>query len=94
MYENNLLFPVLEIKGEEVDRPYFVKGSSTSPASRTTVLNLFSNMIAKRTDVERLRSAAGFLKEALTFTCNSIRAIEPTNLDENTLPTNLTNQHT
>jgi hypothetical protein len=71
------------IEGEEVHKPYFVKvegrqcmvriGSSSRPASRTTVLHLFSNIIAKRNNVERLRSSAGFLREALMYTCNNIK---------------------
>jgi hypothetical protein len=96
--DNGRLFPVLKIEGE-VNRPYFVKGSgqcyvrigaSTHPASRTTVLYLLSNIIAKRTDVERLRSAAGFLKEALTYTCENIKDIKPTDIDAKILPIDLT----
>ena len=71
LYDNNKLYPVLEIEGQEIHRPYFVRnsgqcfvriGSSTTPASRTTVLNLFNNTIAKRTEVQLLRTTAGFLK--------------------------------
>jgi len=79
------VYPVLKIEGRDIHRPYFVRGSgqcfvrigsSTTPASRTTVLNLFSNTIAKRTEVQRLRTAAGFLKEALTYTSENIHDIE------------------
>jgi hypothetical protein len=98
-YSSGRLFPVLKIEGEEVHRPYFVKGkgqcyvrigASTTPASRTTVLSLFSNMNAKRTDIERLSSAAGFLKEALTYTCKNIRDIRPANIDARILGVDLT----
>jgi hypothetical protein len=90
------LYPVLGIEGEEVHRPYFVKvegrqcmvriGSSSMPASRTTVLHLFSNIIAKRNNVERLRSSAGFLREALKHTCEHIRDIDYNDEDEKLLP--------
>jgi hypothetical protein len=89
------LYPVLGVEGEEVHKPYFVKvegrqcmvriGSSSMPASRTTVLYLFSNIIAKRNNVERLHSSAGFLREALKHTCERIRDIDHNDIDEKLL---------
>ena len=100
LYDVNQLYPVLKIEGEDIHRPYFVKGSgqcfvrigaSISPASRITVLNLFTNIVAKRTDVERLRSsAARFSERKLTFTCKNIRDINPVNVDTKILAADLT----
>jgi len=49
LYDNNRLYPVLNIEGKDVKKPYsqfFIRiGASTTPASRTTVLNLYSNLI-------------------------------------------------
>jgi Putative DNA-binding domain len=93
------LYPVLKIEGEEIHRPYFIKnggqcfvriGASSSPASRTTVLYLFSDLITKRNNVERLRSSAGFLKEELMHACESIRDIDPNDFNEKLLPVDLT----
>jgi hypothetical protein len=98
LHDNNQIYPILKIVGEEAERPYFVKtsgkcfirvGASTSPASRTTVLNLFSNLITKRTDIERLRVCAIFLKEELTYTSKRIRDIIPVETDEKILPVDL-----
>jgi Putative DNA-binding domain len=94
--ENGRLYPILGIAGKEDQRPYFVKkadsqcfvriGASTTPASRTTVLHLFSNIIAKRNNVERLRSSAGFFREALMHTSERIKDIDPIDVDEKLLP--------
>jgi hypothetical protein len=53
--DNNRLYPVLKIEGDEVQRPYLVKkkgpqclvriGASSSPASRATILYLFSDLL-------------------------------------------------
>jgi hypothetical protein len=92
--EKGRLYPVLKIEGEEIQRPYFVKnggqcfvriGASSSPASRTTVLYLLSDIIAKRNNVERLRSSGGFLREALKHTCERIRDIDHNDIDEKLL---------
>ncbi len=99
--DNNRLYPVLKIEGDEDQRPYLVKkkdgpqclvriGASTSPASRATVLYLFSDLIAKRNNVDRLRSSAGFFKEELMHTCENIRDIDPNDEDEKLLQIDLT----
>jgi hypothetical protein len=84
------LYPVLKIEGKELQRPYFLKnggvcfvriGASSSPASRTVVLHLFNDVIGKRNNVSRLRSAASFLREALMYACKSIRDVNPADPD-------------
>jgi Putative DNA-binding domain len=98
---DNRLYPVLKIEGDEVQRPYLVKkkdgpqclvriGASSSPASRATILYLFSDLITKRNNVERLRSSAGFLKEELIHACENIRDIDPSDYNEKLLPVDLT----
>jgi hypothetical protein len=99
LYDDNRIYPVLKIEGEDIHRPYFLKDkgqcyvridSSTSPASRTAVLNLFSNLITKRIEVQRLCSAASFLKEALMYTAQNIHDIQPRDMNAKILEVDLT----
>ena len=97
--DNGRLYPILKIEAEEVHRPYFIKnggqcfvrvGASSSPASRATILYLFSDLITKRNNVERLRSSAGFLKEELMHACENIRDNDPNDYNEKLLPVDFT----
>jgi hypothetical protein len=96
--ENKRTFPVLKIEGEDINRPYFVKGSgkcyirigaSSNAASRTTILTLFNNMAAKVNDIERLRVTANLLKESLINTSNRIHDIQPNDVTAKIPPINL-----
>jgi hypothetical protein len=67
-------YPLIKINSVTDHKPYFNKnrgqcyvriGNSSRPASRTTVLNLFSDYREKKVLVEGLRVAAVFAKESL-----------------------------
>lgn len=97
--DNGQLYPILKIEGEAVHSPYFIKNggqyfvrvdASSSPASRATILYLFSDLVTKRNNVERLRSSAGFLKEGLMHVCKNIRDNDPNDYNEKLLPVDLT----
>jgi predicted HTH transcriptional regulator len=60
--DDNCIYPVLKIEGKDIRKPYGVRGSgqffirigaATVPASRTVVLNLFSNLQQKQNILRR-----------------------------------------
>ncbi len=72
--KNGKFYTVLKTENEISKKPYFIKdtaqcyvrvGNSSRPASRSVVLNLFTNLIENRGSVERLRVATSLLKESL-----------------------------
>ena len=75
LIEGSKYYIVIEVRPEEIRKPYFVRdscvcyvriGSSSEPASRSTVINLFSSLQQRIREVERLRVActttSAFLK--------------------------------
>jgi predicted HTH transcriptional regulator len=78
---NRLVYPIIKIEGENSKKPYFQKGtgicfvrigSSSVPASRTTILNLFSDIMRKIENVEKLKASAEFLNEMIMYTCEKL----------------------
>ncbi len=75
---------VLKVEHEIIRKPYFVKGSgqcyvrignSSRPASRSTVLNLFTNITERRSSVERLRVTSILLKESLLHVESDVKFV-------------------
>lgn len=71
--DNEKFYSVIKIENEISKKPFFIKDkgqsfvrieSSTRPASRTTLLAMFSSSIEQRKNVENLRTASEFVKEA------------------------------
>lgn len=76
-------YTIIEIKNETSKKPYFIKDkgqcyvrieNSTRPASRSTVIRLFSASLEQRSSIEKLRVASGLVKESLMFTSEGIQA--------------------
>ena len=74
LLEGNKFFVILYIKNNSLNKPYFVKNSgrcfirisnSSKPASRSTILNLFSSVIKNVESVKQLIEMIDFLKEDL-----------------------------
>jgi hypothetical protein len=79
--ENQMVYPIIKIEGENSKKPYFQKGtgtcfvrigSSSVPASRATILHLFSDIIRRIENVEKLKASAEFLKEMIMYTCEKL----------------------
>jgi hypothetical protein len=96
--DTNLFYPLLKISSEEIDKPYFVKdkgicyvrvNSSSKPASRNTILTLFSNTIKKRNDIEKLKTGIKILIEQILFTSDRIEEVDPRILNDTIIPVNL-----
>lgn len=67
------VYPIVQIIGEEIKKPYFETkswisyirvGASTSPASRASIIHLFSD-IRTKVETEKLAISAEFLKEMI-----------------------------
>jgi predicted HTH transcriptional regulator len=80
------LYPVIKIEDINHQKPFFVKssgvcyiraGRSTTPASRSTVLNLLSDHIQKKNSVLRLRAACRDLIEQIRYTSKDIEIADP-----------------
>lgn len=89
---------MLKINSEEIDKPYFVKekgvcyvrvNSSSIPASRNTILTLFSNIIKKRNDIEKLKAGINMLIEQILFTSDNIDEVNPKIIYDRIIPINL-----
>jgi hypothetical protein len=74
-------YSVLKIEGKDIEKPYFVKGKgqcyvragpTSTPASRTTVLNLYSNLKQKQNNLERFYMCVNLLKESIMFTTEAL----------------------
>ncbi len=86
--ENGKVFLVVQIKGEDFKKPYVQKGTgicyirigaSTTPASRTNIIHLFSDIRAKIEKVEKLAISADFLKEMIMYTSEGLDEEDPKN---------------
>ncbi|HEU4606369.1 MAG TPA: hypothetical protein VFS46_09050 [Nitrososphaera sp.] len=74
MTEDSKYFVVIEIRSEEPKKPYFVRdkfrayvrvGSSSEPASRSNVVNLFSSLRSRIDEVDKLRINCKAAKDSL-----------------------------
>lgn len=94
--DDKTFYVVVRINTIDIHKPYFIKnlmqcyvriGSSSRRASRTTVLNLYSDYREKKLSVEGLRAAAIFAKESLIAISNDLedpadtRIIPPVDLE-------------
>jgi Schlafen, AlbA_2 len=78
-------YVILKVEGSEYERPYMVKdtgtifvriGGSTRPASRTTIANLFINLLERRNSVRKLRSHCSLLRNELILTSEVISTVD------------------
>lgn len=95
--EGRKVYPVVQITGEDTKKPYMQKGSgicyvrigaSTTPASRTNIIHLFSDIRTKVENVEKLAISADFLKEMVMFICESLDEVDPKNVFSRITPLN------
>jgi Putative DNA-binding domain len=78
-------YMLLKVEGLEAQRPYTVKdrgqifvriGSSTTPASRTTIANLFINLLEKRNSIRKLQVHCRLLRSELIQTAEVIDTVD------------------
>lgn len=83
--EDGKFYVVLSIVSTELKKPYFTRngcqcfvriGSSSEPASRSTIINLFSNLNQKKAEVEKLRVVVKLVRESLLHTANEIKDVD------------------
>lgn len=81
LVEGNKFYTILKIENTISNKPYFVKdrgqcyiriGNSSRPASRSTILNLFSTSVEQRNNIEKLRVASRAVKESLMHIASDI----------------------
>src|SRR5919106_6685378 len=81
IHDRRRVFLVVQITGEDIKKPYMLGGSgicyvrigaATVPASRTSIIHLFSDIGTKIKNLERLSISADFLKEMITYTCEKL----------------------
>jgi Putative DNA-binding domain len=91
-------YPVIKIESINHQKPYFVKGSgvcyiragkSTTPASRSTVINLLSNHFQRKNSILRLRAACRDLIEQIQYTSEDIELANPREVLNMIKPLNL-----
>lgn len=97
LVEGKKFYTILKIENTISKKPYFIKdkgqcyvriGNSSRPASRSTILNLFSNSVEQRNNIEKLRVASAVTKETLMhiasdigiISCDSVMKIRPVDL--------------
>ena len=82
--DGDKFYTVIKSANEISKKPYFIKdkgqcyvriGNSSRPASRSTILNLFSTSIEQRNNIEKLRVACALLKESLMHVASDISTI-------------------
>jgi len=78
-------YVILKIEGLESQRPYTIKdtariyvriGGSTRPASRTTIANLFLNLIERRNSINKLRVHCSLLRHELISTTQIVDTVD------------------
>jgi hypothetical protein len=78
-------YVILKVEGSIFQRPYMIKdrgqifvriGSSSSPASRTTIVNLFMNQLERRHTVLKLQSHCSLLRSELIQISEVITTID------------------
>ena len=72
---SNNFYVILKVEGLDSQRPYIIKdsaqifvriGGSTRPASRTTIANLFVNLLERRNSIRKLQVYSMLLRNELT----------------------------
>jgi hypothetical protein len=83
--DNRHFYVVLKVEGSVSQRPYMVKdagqifvriGSSTRPASRTTIANLFINLLERRHNILKLQSHCRLLRNELILIAETIPSVD------------------
>jgi hypothetical protein len=78
--------PVIKVESTNRQKPYLVKGSgvcyiragaSSSPASRSMVINLLTNYLQRRNSIVRLKAASRDLIEQIHYTSNDVKTSKP-----------------
>lgn len=78
-------YVILKIEGVESQRPYIIKdtaqifvriGGSTRPASRTTIANLFLNLIERHNSLRKLRIHCSLLRNELIRISDIIHTVD------------------
>jgi hypothetical protein len=78
-------YMILKVEGLESQRPYQIKdtaqifvriGGSTRPASRTTIANLFVNLLEKRSSIRRLQVHSSLLRSELILAAEVIETVD------------------
>jgi hypothetical protein len=94
--DGNFFYPVLKIISDEIKKPFFARkkcyvrvNSQSLPASRTTVMNLFNNLIQKKNDIEKLKTSIKILIEQILFTSDRIDEVDPSIPSDTIIPINL-----
>jgi len=92
---NGKVYPIVQINGQNSNKPYFERGTgichvrigaATSPASRTTVLNLFSDVGRRIENVKRLSVSAALLQEMIKYACESLVEENPSSIFSRIIP--------
>ena len=82
--DENKFFVVIHIQNNKSDKPYFIKdkgicyvriGSSSTPASRTTIMNLFSDIDKQIQNLQFLRSSVIVTRESLIQSLSKFKQI-------------------
>jgi hypothetical protein len=78
-------YVILKVQGSAAQRPYMIKdtskifvrvGGSTRPATRTTIANLFINLIEMRNQVHSLQVHSSLLRSQLILTAHAIDTVD------------------
>jgi hypothetical protein len=78
-------YVILKVEGLESQRPYIIKdtsqifvriGGSTRPASRTTIANLFINLLERRNSIRKLQVHCSLLRNELILTADVICTVD------------------
>jgi hypothetical protein len=78
-------YVLLKVEGSASQRPYMIKdtgqifvriGSSSRPASRTTIANLFINILERRNNILKLQSHCRLLRNELLLTAAEIKKVK------------------
>lgn len=86
LYEDEKFYVVMNVENNVLKKPFCIKNQgqfyvrvrdSSTPASRSVVLELFTNLNQKLQDIASLRSAALLLKKELISTLNRFRSLAP-----------------
>ena len=86
IYDKTKFFTVLKINNVTSKKPHFIKNreqcyvrihNSSRPASRSTILALFSKSVERLQSVEKLMVTVGLVKESLMHTSGDIHSTSP-----------------
>ena len=83
--QSNRYYVILKVEGSTPQRPYTIKGTSeifvriggsTRPATRTTIANLFVNLLEMRDNVRRLQVHCSLLRSELILIAHEIDKVD------------------